>query len=132
MRKHSLIVGLVIIFTSLIIGGVLMFNKFNDKGLNQDSIIEKKIAKDFSSLFLTPEGNEVTELTFWKKPQDASDFTGNRMYYFYINNHKNWKVGVAVIKDTNEISAYGSDYIELNEKETSKKVDNLKINHWKE
>ncbi|MFB1052280.1 hypothetical protein [Paraliobacillus sp. JSM ZJ581] len=94
--------------------------------------VEKKIAEEFSAKYIAPNNKEVSEVVFYKEPVDQKDFSGNRNYFFYINENKQWTVGVSVKKETGEIWAFGSDDIQLTHKKKPKKVKNLTIKHWRD
>lgn len=100
------------------------------ESLAEDKKVENKIAKEFASTFLTPDKKDVSEITFYKAPANQNDATGNRNYFFYMNGNKDWKVGASVKSKAKEVWAFGSNDIELIEKQDTKDVIRLKINHW--
>ncbi|MGT2907865.1 hypothetical protein [Streptococcus dentiloxodontae] len=56
-----------------------MINWFKTKA-KQDRLIEKEIAEEFSSKYITPNGNEIFEIAFYASPSTPKDFTGSRYY----------------------------------------------------
>ncbi|MFU2221489.1 hypothetical protein [Streptococcus pluranimalium] len=72
MRKHSLIVGLVKIFISLIIGGVLMFNS-QEKQREQDRMVK----------YLVSNYEEINKVEFTEI--DYNEVAGTYSFYAIIN-----------------------------------------------
>lgn len=127
MKKKWMIVIISILLLTVVIGvGGKVFTTSQKEG-KVEKKIEKQIAEEFSTKYLAPDSKDVNEVVFYKEPVDQADFTGNRTYFFYFNGNKQWKVGVSVTKEAGEISAFGSDNIELMHKKVPKKVDNLTI-----
>ncbi|HEM6116178.1 TPA: hypothetical protein U2C09_000739 [Streptococcus suis] len=78
MRKHSLIVGLVIIFISLIIGGVLMFNS-QEKQREQNYRREQ----DRMVKYLVSNYEEINKVEFTEI--DYNEVAGTYSFYAIIN-----------------------------------------------
>jgi hypothetical protein len=124
MKKKYIVILIAVVF---IIGGIGGGIYMDNKNINRK--IEINISKEFTKNYLDPEKKEIEEITFYKKPVTQNDATGNRNYYFYINNNPKWKVGASVKVNQEEIWAFGSDDIELIFKEKPTRVKNLEINY---
>ncbi|MBF0819862.1 hypothetical protein [Streptococcus acidominimus] len=94
--------------------------------------VAQRIAEEFSKTYVDPDGNKIESITFYQKPKYSNDFTDNITYMFYINNNKEWIVGASVKESSEEIWAYGSDYIELIESQDRIVSKTLKVNYWED
>ncbi|MBC6167469.1 hypothetical protein HCA15_12510 [Listeria booriae] len=128
-KKYIWLISIAAVIVIILIGDKIYMNSL-DKSTTEDKKIENKIAKEFARTYLTPEKQEVEEITFYKAPVEQSDATGNQNYFFYVNGKEEWKVGASVNSQNNEVWAFGSDDIELIEKSDAKNIKNLKINYW--
>ncbi|MBC2259018.1 hypothetical protein HCB51_12215 [Listeria booriae] len=128
-KKYIWLISIAAVIVIILIGGKIYMNSL-DKSTTEDKKIENKIAKEFARTYLTPEKQEVEEITFYKAPVEQSDATGNQNYFFYVNGKEEWKAGASVNSQNNEVWAFGSDDIELIEKTDAKNIKNLKINYW--
>ena len=64
MKKHSLIVGFVIIFTGLIIGEVLMFNNEETKKIQNYKREQDRIVKYFVEHYELSNGDAIKNIEF--------------------------------------------------------------------
>lgn len=127
-KRVLVIISFLLIVAVIGVGGKVFISSQKESKIGSEKV-KKQIAEEFATKYLAPDNKDVNEVVFYKEPVDQADFTGNRTYFFYFNGNKQWKVGVSVTKETGEISAFGSDNIELMHKKVPKKVDNLTIKY---
>ncbi|MFU2181405.1 hypothetical protein ACM0P9_03930 [Streptococcus pluranimalium] len=117
MKKNSLIVGLVIIFISLIIGGVLMFNS-QEKQREQNYRREQ----DRMVKYLVSNYEEINKVEFTEI--DYNEVAGTYSFYAIINDKITvdftlWKLGGEI--DMSELSSRNSgNYLEKMKKSGEK------------
>ncbi|WP_115130087.1 DUF1433 domain-containing protein [Streptococcus pluranimalium] len=130
MRKNSLIVGLVIIFTGLIIGGVLMFNRRENESKQSYKREQDQIVK-----YLSQNYRDIKKIEFTRIEKNVKtgywnvDLTVNSTYYISIST-VNFSDDIEV---TDHIAKSKANELVLNKNDISEiKISEIKVIYFDE
>ncbi|MGT2625403.1 hypothetical protein [Streptococcus thoraltensis] len=131
MRKNSLIVSLVVIFTGLIIGGVIMFNSFPSKDESKYKEEQDRIVQYIENHVGLTDGKPVSKIEFIEFKQN--DMTGTWRITTKIN--ETYKISFTEDELGGEIETSNYSPKEFKENDDileNNIIDNVEIDYFEE